>query len=179
MKKKLISKALDKIEEELRRIAREEPITKPHLDAPLWTKTVLDKAASYSEFGDEADDVTEAVEDLRREQQRPLLSMKVQALHDDTVVFSAWNLPKGVTAYLVESWNGEPELFAIDEEVFSDERATGHVSKYLRSVYVGCDPEPDGSEVLQISPLDVEVNLQTRRKEIDILYEAALGSAKL
>lgn len=172
MSEELVNKAVEEIGKELGRIAREKPITNPHFGVPCWTEEVLNKALANVEFDEEVFDVAEAVEDLRREQQVCVLSFTVQAMHDDGVVFMAWTLPSGVTAYLVDSWNGEPQLFAIDTEGFSDERAAAHLSTYIRAVYVGRDPEPDGPEELQISIYDVELGVETRTAELEMLIEA-------
>ena len=172
MNKGLLNKAVEEIDQELRRVYREEPINDLRSGVPLWTETVLDKVMTYDAFGDDVDELAEEVEELRREQQVCLLSMTIQAMHDDTVTLSAWTLPSGVTAYLVESWNGVPELFAIDEGGFSDEHAAGYLSTYIRSAYIGHDPEPDGPEELQISPLDVELGIETLTPELEMLIAA-------
>ncbi|MEC5129010.1 hypothetical protein VSU19_19775 [Verrucomicrobiales bacterium BCK34] len=166
-----VNKAIENIGTELRRIAEEEPIKDLQFGAPNWTEKVMNPVLTEVNFGDEVDDVAEAVEELRQEQQDLLLSMTLQALHDDSVNFVAWNLPSGVTAYLVESWNGETELFAIGTEGFSDEEAAHHLSTYIRSVYMGRDPEPDAPEVLQISSLDVTIFLGTQTPEFDCLIK--------
>ena len=131
----------------------------------------MSKAVTFAESGDDADDLTEAVEDLREEQQEIFLAMTLQALHDDSVSFATWSLPSGMTAYLVGSWNGVTELFAIDENGYSDERAATLVITYIRSAFIDSRAEPGGPEELLISPLDVEVYLKTRTPEIDLLVK--------
>lgn len=166
--------AVEEIEKELRRVRIEGSLKELKYGSQYWDETVLVNALQNGNFGDEVDEVCDAVEELRQENQVCLLSMTLQALHDDSVSFVAWTLPSGVSAYLVESWNGVPELFAIDVDGFSDERAANHLSAYIRTVYMGRDPEPDGPEVFWISPLHVEVYLETRTREIEKLCEAGV-----
>lgn len=172
MNERLLNRAIEEIDKELRRIAHENPFTEMRYGIPAWTADVMNKAVTFEKFGDDADDLNEAVEDLRQEQGEIFLSMMVQAFHDESMCFSTWSLPSGVTAYLVDGWNGEPALFAIDEDGFSDERAAGLVSNFFRSIYIDRDPEPDGPEVLGISIYDVEVYLETRTPELDLLVKS-------
>jgi len=172
MNENLLNRAIEEIDKELRRIARENPFTEMRYGIPSWTEDVMNKAVTCEDFGDDVDDVTETVEDLRHEQAEIFLSMTVQALHDESMWFSTWSLPSGMTAYLVDGWNDEPALFAVDEDGFSDERAAGLVSNFFRSIYIDRDPEPDGPEVLGISIYDVEVYLETRTPELDLLVKS-------
>lgn len=153
---------VEEIEKELRGFNLKEPVIDLRSGVPLWEETILDKALRNANFGDSVDEVAEAVEELRRENQECLLSMTLQALHDDLVSFVAWTLPSGVTAYLVESWNGEAQLFGIDTKCFSDERAVHLVSNLIRSIYMD-------NGVIQVSPYDVKSNLRNRSEEIDLL----------
>lgn len=159
---------VEEIEKELRGFNLKEPVIDLRSGVPLWEETILDKALRNANLGDAVDEVAEAVEALRRENQVCLLSFTLQALHEDGVGFFAWTLPSGITAYLMESWNGEAQLFGIDTKSFSDERAAHLVSTLIRSIYM-----EDG--VIQVSPYDVKTNLRNRSEEIDLLL--ASGAA--
>ena len=162
---------VEEIEKELRGFNLKEPVIDLRSGVPLWEETILDKALRNANFGDSVDEVAEAVEELRRENQECLLSMTLQALHDDLVSFVAWTLPSGVTAYLVESWNGETELFAIDFKERSTMAPAEFISAYVNAVFMG--KEPDGSKTLRVSPIAVQVNLRSRTKEIEFLESSA------
>ncbi len=160
--------AIQEIEKELRRTNLKQPVIDLRNGVPFWEETIFDNALCNANLGDAVDEVADAVEKLRREKQEYLLSFTLQALHEDGVGFFAWTLPSGITAYLMESWNGEAQLFGIDTKSFSDERAAHHVSTLIRSIYM-----EDG--VIQVSPYDVKTNLRNRSEEIDLLL--ASGAA--
>lgn len=163
-----VKEALTALDECIRNAADEVNSSNFRFSVHEWREGFLDVAITYERFGDAVDEVSDAIEEKREDEEEAVFSMMVQALHDDMVCFAVWTLPSSAAVY-TESSHGPCNVIGVDLEGFSDERAAAIVARYLRERYMEVE---EGEQTLIVSPLDVSYNLKTMTPEAEMLIEA-------